>query len=193
MIFVIMGKSATGKDTIFYKLLDDETLGLKKLVPYTTRPLRKGERDRREYNFVDVVEMDRLKSAGKIIEHRQYETVRGIWHYFTVDDIDDVRSKNTRYAVIATLEAYIKLREYYGYEYIIPIYIEIDDFERLRRAARREKRQKNPSCEEVCRRFIADERDFDPVKLATAGVTKSFINDDIDMCVSRITSTIKNC
>ncbi len=48
-IICLMGKSSTGKDTIFKSLLSDKDLGLKKIVPYTTRPIRAGERNGVEY------------------------------------------------------------------------------------------------------------------------------------------------
>ncbi len=42
-IICLLGKSATGKDTLYRRLLEDDTLGLRKMVPYTTRPIRDGE------------------------------------------------------------------------------------------------------------------------------------------------------
>lgn len=192
MIFVIMGKSATGKDTIFRRLLKDKELNIKEIVPYTTRPVRIGEKEGREYHFVNEEEMNKLQTAGRIVEHRQYNTVHGIWHYFTVDDNDDVKSINARYAMIATLEAYVQLCEYYGRDCIVPIYIEVEDFERLKRGIRREKHQQSPSCEEVCRRFIADEHDFSPEKLKAASIKSSFVNDEIKACLASIKATIKN-
>lgn len=42
-IFCLMGKSSTGKDTIYKRLLGDQELGLQRIVPYTTRPIREGE------------------------------------------------------------------------------------------------------------------------------------------------------
>ena len=41
-IFYVMGKSASGKDTIYKKLLE-RFPGLKTVVTYTTRPIRDGE------------------------------------------------------------------------------------------------------------------------------------------------------
>ena len=52
-IFYLMGKSSSGKDTMFKKLIEDKTLGLKTIVGYTTRPMREGECDGVEYFFVD--------------------------------------------------------------------------------------------------------------------------------------------
>ncbi len=192
MIYVIMGKSATGKDTIFNKLLRNKQLGLTKIVPYTTRPRRTGEIEGHEYHFVNEERMGELEAAGLIVEHRQYDTVHGIWHYFTVDDNELVRQTDIRYAMIGTLEAYVSLKEYYGDGLVVPIYIKVDDFERLRRAVNREKRQANPNCEEICRRYLADERDFSEDKLASAGIDRCYVNNSIKECVADIVNDIKS-
>jgi len=44
-IFYIMGKSSSGKDTIFQELFRRQTWDLKKIVLYTTRPARADEKD----------------------------------------------------------------------------------------------------------------------------------------------------
>ena len=46
-----MGKSSTGKDTVYKQLLKNPFLQLKKIVPYTTRPIRAGETEGEEYFF----------------------------------------------------------------------------------------------------------------------------------------------
>ena len=51
-IFCIIGKSSSGKDTVYKGLLQRRELGLRRIVPYTTRPRREGERDGEEYYFV---------------------------------------------------------------------------------------------------------------------------------------------
>ena len=51
-LFVLMGKSSTGKDTIFKEVLKNKEVELKTIVPYTTRPIREGEKDGVEYYFV---------------------------------------------------------------------------------------------------------------------------------------------
>ena len=85
-IYCIMGKSATGKDTLYKMLLADPQLSLKTVVPYTTRPMREGETDGVEYYFCNEERLSELLSAKKVIELRAYDTVHGIWKYFTVDD-----------------------------------------------------------------------------------------------------------
>ena len=51
-IFYVMGKSASGKDTI-YKRLHSRMPELKTVTMYTTRPIRDGEQNGVEYFFVD--------------------------------------------------------------------------------------------------------------------------------------------
>ena len=110
-IFYIMGKSSSGKDTIYSRLRIDETLGFSNLVLYTTRPMREGEKQGREYYFVGEEQFRQLKEAGKVIEARTYETVYGSWIYFTVDDgqMTDTRKS---YLGIGTLESYTQLKNY---------------------------------------------------------------------------------
>ena len=85
-IFFILGKSSSGKDTIFQKIKENNELGLKTVVGYTTRPMRENEVDGEEYFFVDRDRLEELKNDDKVIESRDYNTVHGIWSYFTVDD-----------------------------------------------------------------------------------------------------------
>ena len=69
-IVFIMGKSASGKDRIYRELSEDKALGLNKITMYTTRPLRSGEAEGREYHFVDDDTAKRLENENKIIEIR---------------------------------------------------------------------------------------------------------------------------
>lgn len=176
-IFCVMGKSSSGKDTL-YQMLKKE-LEFDSIVPYTTRPIREGETDGVEYHFVTEEEVAELEEAGKIIELRAYNTVHGIWKYFTADDAQiDFEYRN--YLMIGTVEAYQKLKAYYGEEHLVPIYIEVDDGIRLQRALNREKLQEQPKYAEMCRRFLADEVDFSEEKLAEAGIEKRFVNKTLD-------------
>ena len=52
-IYYIMGKSASGKDTIYRRLMEDKTFAFHTLVPYTTRPMRSTEVNGRDYFFTD--------------------------------------------------------------------------------------------------------------------------------------------
>ncbi len=174
-IYCIMGKSSTGKDTIYKRLLCDQRLSFKTIVSYTTRPIREGEHEGVEYFFCDENQVKRLSEQNKIIELRAYDTIQGIWKYFTVDD-GQIDLGKQDYLIIGTLESYLKIREYFGKERVVPIYIEVEDGERLMRAITRERQQARPKYEELCRRFLADAADFSEEKLKAAGVEKRFYN-----------------
>lgn len=184
-IYCMMGKSSSGKDTIYKMLLEDGELSLKTIVPYTTRPMRAGERDGIEYYFCDEGRLSELESAGKVIELRAYDTVHGIWKYFTVDD-HQMEDKEQNYLLIGTLESYLKLRDYFGKQRVVPIYIEVEDGIRLQRALERERSQKEPGYEELCRRFLADSADFSREKLEEAGIETRFVNQDLKETVQNI-------
>lgn len=188
-IFCIMGKSATGKDTIYKSLLQNSELGLKKIVSYTTRPIREGEEEGVEYHFTDVQTLKMLEEQGKVIECRSYDTIYGIWYYFMVKD-NQIDLTQNDYLIIGTLESYLRIRDYFGKEKVVPIYIELEDGERLTRALAREKTQREPKYEELCRRFLADCQDFSYEKLKKAGIEKYYTNNDLEICIDEIKEQI---
>ena len=183
-IVYIMGKSSTGKDTIFKELIRKNAFDFKTIVSYTTRPIREGEKDGQEYFFTDEAGFNKLKSEGKVIEDRCYNTIHGPWRYFTVDDgqIND----RDNYITIGTLESYVKICDYYGNDRIIPILVELDDGVRLQRALNREKKQDKPKYEEMCRRFLADSADFSEEKIQSAKIKRRFYNNELNVCLEEI-------
>lgn len=95
------------------------------------------------------------------------------------------------YLVIGTLEAYEKIRIFYGKENVIPVMIELDDGVRLQRALDREKAQDHPKYEEMCRRFLADAEDFSEERMKSAGITQTFYNGELEQCLEKIMEYIK--
>lgn len=187
-IFYLMGKSASGKDTI-YKKIRERMPELKTIVIYTTRPIREGEAEGVEYHFVDEDKLQQFQKEDKVIELREYHTVHGIWKYFTVNDGQFDADEN--YIAIGTLESYKDLRDYLGKEKLVPIYIEVEDGIRLERALARERAQREPKYEELCRRFLADAEDFSEDKLEKMGITRRFFNTDVEKCVDEIVLGIR--
>ena len=181
----LIGKSCSGKDTIYKELLKDESLKLRKVVLYTTRPIRVNEEDGIQYHFVDDDKYNELKEKGLIIEDRSYNTFHGVWRYFTVDD-HNIDLEHHNYLIIGTLESYVKTAEYYGKNNVLPLYLEIDDGIRMQRALNRELKQEKPKYEEMCRRFLADSEDFSEENLSKAGIRYRFCNENLSDCMGRI-------
>ncbi|MBO5097312.1 MAG: guanylate kinase [Agathobacter sp.] len=189
-IFCIMGKSATGKDTIYERLLKDEDLNLKRIIPYTTRPIRDHEEDGREYHFVTEEDVVELQNKGLIVEMREYQTVYGPWKYFTVND-GNIQLDQENYSLIGTVEGYVMVRDYFGADKVVPIYVEVEDGDRLLRAIAREKKQDIPKYEEMCRRFLADAKDFSEENIQAAGITRRFYNANLLETIAEIKNYIQ--
>ena len=185
-IFCIIGKSSSGKDTIFKELAKVKELNVKPVISYTTRPIRQNESQGVEYHFIDEETLGHYEQTGRIIEKREYNTINGTWFYGTIDDGQIDLTQPVFYLLIVTLEAYESLRKYFGADQVIPFYIAVDDGVRLERAIKREKRQETPNYDELCRRFLADSADFHIEKLQECGITKQYRNENLKECLSCI-------
>ena len=117
-LFCLMGKSASGKDAIFRYLKENKALELKEIVPYTTRPMRKGEENGVGYYFVDNAAYEAMRREGKVIESRSYDTIQGKWHYFTADD-GQINLSEGSSILIGTLEVYVQLKKYFGEDQVV--------------------------------------------------------------------------
>ncbi|HAH18596.1 guanylate kinase [Eubacterium sp.] len=191
-IYVLIGKSGSGKDSFFEELIADKDLNLKSIVGYTTRPKRVHESEGVEYHFTDEAGLNKLRNEDMIIEERCYHTVHGDWYYFTAKDekILENIEQNINYIYIGTVESFVKMKEYYGSDIVIPLYIEVEDGERLARALKRERKQDAPKYAEMCRRFLADCEDFSEENLEKAGISKKYENMDFEKCLAEIKEDI---
>ena len=160
-IFCIVGKSCSGKDTLYARILAQNRPGLVPVVPCTTRPRRPGEVEGRSYHFVTQEQLRQYENQGQVIEKREYHTTQGLWTYFTLRfDLDTDR------LLITTLAGARALMDCYGPEAVRVVYLHVDDRTRLLRYIDRESRQARPDYAEVCRRFLADQTDFSEEQLA---------------------------
>lgn len=184
-IYYLLGKSATGKDTLYKEILKRRP-ELRTVTMYTTRPIREGETDGVEYFFTGREELERQLASGKVIESRTYQTIAGPWTYYTVDDGQFNVADDESCLMIGTLESYEKMCTYFESGKMVPVYIEVPDGIRLLRAVKREENQKKPNYREVCRRYLADEKDFSEENLERLGITKRYQNTDMEICVEEI-------
>ena len=154
-IFCIVGKSCSGKDTLYARILAQNRPGRVPVVPCTTRPRRPGEVEGQSYHFVTQEQLRQYENQGQVIEKREYHTTQGLWTYFTLRfDLDTDR------LLITTLAGARALMDCYGPGHVRVVYLHVDDRTRLLRYIDRESRQARPDYAEVCRRFLADQTDF---------------------------------
>ena len=120
-----------------------------------------------------ALELAAMEAAGKVIELRAYETVHGTWYYFTVCE-KQMNLETEDYLVIGTLESWRSMCRHFGRDKVIPVYIEVKNSIRRKRAIAREKEQKVPDYPEMRRRYREE------------GIVKRFQNENLEMCLREI-------
>lgn len=190
-IITLSGKSASGKDLLYRKLLEKHK-ELRPVVAHTTRPMRSKETDGVEYHFVDRRSMNDLIAIGEIFEHRTYSTEEGEWIYGTSLSEIDVNSDNV-YIAIVDLDGLQAYREAFGTDNIISYYIEANDGIRLVRALKRETGFSDKKKDELIRRFFSDDLEFRRASNLCLYTLKNNTYDDLEECIETIGYEVKRC
>lgn len=195
-IFVLMGKSASGKDSIYNKLLKSPFLmsKIEPLVLYTTRPKRSGEIDGVTYNFVSKNEFeDMWENNPRMLESRMYEVGNGKWWQYGTVLPNDVKGS---YLTINTPRGVATMMQYIStvlededpslHVEIYPIMVETPGYLRLQRSLDRLLVPEDTDIKEICRRYLADERDFDWADYEVKEAMETFSN------INNIEDTVYN-
>ena len=158
-IFVFCGKSGSGKDFYAHKI--KENINLKFVVSTTSRPMRSGEVDGREYNFTTKENFLKKIEDNEFIEYRSYDTLvdntPNTWYYGTEKkSIKD----NESYIMILDKQGLIDIKNSFG-DRVIGIYLYVDDKEREIRAKNRDE---NFCQVEWDRRIKDDEEKFKEIE-----------------------------
>lgn len=129
-IFCICGRSASGKDTIANTV--SEISGIPKVVSYTTRPRRDGERED-SHIFITEEEFELLKLAQMCAYTRI-----GQYHYFTTRrQMVQLLHKHDAVIYVIDPDGINVLKATMPYVRIVTIYINVTIDECVRRAERR--------------------------------------------------------
>jgi len=71
-LFIVSSPSGGGKTTLIRRLLDSPPgAPLHFSVSHTTRPMRQGEQNGREYHFVSVADFQKMVQRGEFLEHNE--------------------------------------------------------------------------------------------------------------------------
>ena len=156
-IMVILGASASGKDTIMNRLVKE--FDVKPVISYTTRPIRNCEINGREYHFITEKEFERMKNNDEFIETRVYNTVNGNWYYGLPKNGIDLEDDNNYITILdfdGLLELETWLRSIGQIDKLTSIYIDVTEQNRLIRSLNREQNMTKKQVEEVIRRYYDD-------------------------------------
>lgn len=146
VIIAICGAAASGKDTLLNALAP--ALGATKIISDTTRPPRVGEKNGINYNFITENEFDWRLVNGKYLEFSRF---RG-WLYGTSKDV--VCGKVN--IGVFNMDGMLSLYQYKDMYEIIPIYLKIPVWTRIKRYINRD----GKFTWECVRRLFADVRQF---------------------------------
>lgn len=153
-MLILIGKSGSGKDTICNQLI--QNYGYKKIVTYTTRPIRKDEVEGVSYHYINNEEFMQKVNDGFFAEYRKYETVNGVWYYGSA--LEDYENSDDKTVIILTPSGVKEVKEKLDVGKITIIYLDVDDEYLLKRLSHR---GDDPG--EIIRRMNADEVDFNDV------------------------------
>ena len=157
-IIVLSAKSASGKDTIMKQLVAEE--GFLPCVSHTTRPMREGEVEGREYYFVDQQDFIARKRNREFVETRTYNTVQGQWFYGMSKDELNSKLEQGHIIMILDIVGLLALQDSIYKDRIISFYIDVDLKTRIQRSLDRETLTIQ-NLDECVRRAKADEEDFE--------------------------------
>lgn len=168
-MIILLGKSASGKDTVVNNLIHNY-YGYEKIITWTTRPMRPGEKQDLTYHFTDDEDFEEKIEEGFFAEWKKYNSVFGTWYYGTA--VQDITNNPNNKIIILTPSGYEDIKEYINDEEILSVYLDSS----LRTLYKRLKfRGDNPK--EIKRRLLHDIKDFKGIKNKVNVVIKNNTRD----------------
>lgn len=190
-MMVLVSPSAGGKDRILKELVDRKVV--QPIISTTSRPMRNGELNGREYNFVDKSKANYMLNNGDFIENRKYTVANSdVWIYGITKDSFDTESDNF-YGVILDFQGLKQMEDYLDNlnlkQNLVSIYVDVPLQERLKRSLNREGEMDDMQCLEICRRSIDDNIKVVPAKDYCDYVINN--KGDFESTINRILKILK--
>ena len=148
-VVALIGKAGAGKDTIQTVTCNKHPLLFNKIISCTTRPMREGEAQGVDYNFISLEDFTRRVLNSSMLEATEFKG----WFYGTPEDTLVKDKINIGVFNPAGVEALLEDSRLN----VLTIDVQAPDKERLMRYLMREE---HPDCAEMCRRYFTDEKDF---------------------------------
>ena len=152
MIIVLVGKTASGKTTVANELCKH---GYKRIITYTTRPMRENETQDVDYHFISDEQFNKMVKNNEFTEYKRYNTAHGVWSYGSVVTSEQELSDDC-YVIILTPQGLRDLSK--KISRYIAFYLNVSlesQLERLRKRGDEE--------QQIIKRLINDDKDFENV------------------------------
>lgn len=176
-MLVLFGKGASGKDTVLDKLCS--SYSFRKIITYTTRPPRKGEKDGVTYHFITKEEFEEKIRGDFFAEYATYTVADGsVWYYgSSIEDIEDASEKD---AIILTPNGVRNIKNKIKNLNCKIIYVYANEDTIRKRMAKRKDKEEN------ARRIEHDRADFKGVEELADRIFYNNNGQDIDELCEKI-------
>lgn len=166
-LIALFGASGAGKDTVQNWMVSNIP-DSHKLISYTTRPPRDNEIDNKDYHFISIETFTHMKLNNMFLETTYFNN----WYYGTSSE--SLKEGQINIGVFNP-EGVKNIINNFTNIHVYPLQIWANDKVRLIRSLIREK---DPDCLEICRRFIADHKDFNNIDFQYLTYDNSDFNND---------------
>lgn len=169
-VIALIGEAGAGKDTIQQATCQLHPLLFHSIVSCTTRPKRGNEKDGVDYHFITLEDFTRKVLNGDMMEATEFNN----WFYGT--PINSLVKDKINIGVFnpAGVEALLEDSRLN----VTVVRVNCSEKTRLMRCLSREE---NPNCEEICRRYFADKKDFSTMDIDEYYVIESFDGSSTDL------------
>ena len=153
MIIVLVGKTASGKTTVANELCKYH--GYKRIITYTTRPMRENEVQDVDYHFISDEQFNKMVENNEFTEYKRYNTTHGVWSYGSVVTLEQELS-NDYYVIILTPQGLRDLSK--RMSRYIAFYLNVGFKSQLERLKKRGDEE-----QQIIKRLKNDDKDFENV------------------------------
>lgn len=181
MIF-IAGKTCSGKTRIVSELC--KKFGYKKIVTYTTRPIRNKEVDGIDYHFISEEEFEKKIEEGFFSEYKVYDAEFGRCHYGVATE--DVVNAGPKDLLIVTPAGYKDITENYSVQHKL-LYIYANNSTIKKRL-----KDRGDDDNEAERRVKTDNDDFKGFETVADRICYNNYNDDLDQTLNYINEYLED-
>ena len=150
MIIVLVGKTASGKTTVANELCKHH--GYKRIVAYTTRPMRENEVQNVDYHFISDEQFNKMVENNEFTEYKRYNTAHGVWSYGSIITLEQEYSDDC-YVIILTPQGLRDLSK--KASRYIAFYLNVDFEAQLERLKKRGDEE-----QQIIKRLKNDAKDF---------------------------------
>ena len=179
-ILILIGKTASGKTLIKEELVKRGFVGI---TTYTSRPIRKGEKQGITYHYISEDEFKQKIQDRFFVEWKSYDTAEGIWYYGTA--LEDLEKAVDNSVIILTPDGFREVKDRLG-DGVFSLYIYANNSTIKKRL-----KSRGDNKEEAERRFEKDNIDFKGVENEVDKIVYNNDGYEIDDVVKKILDIVE--